>query len=183
MKNMPRRFLMGAAVLVVLLLAPTFTEIAKAETQEVSGAVSEVDNYVIVVEGEEYHVVATSRLVGVERDNLASLQGEQVEITYMGPLNGGSVAVTELARVSLDPTMKPAHWVLEQPGQPPLEIPVSAGGTEALFDVFGALRGLDMQRLLAVLSDPPPHPVVIWQREASAPPDRRVSPIRVRKRK
>jgi len=88
----------------------------------------------------------------------------EAQITYFGPLTGGAVALSDLERLRLDPTAKPPHWVLHQPGQPPLHIPVNAKGAEALFDVFATLPGLRTEHMLGALNTPGDHPVVIWQR-------------------
>lgn len=94
---------------------------------------------------------------------------DEGRITYFGPLSGGSVAASELERLALDPTAKPAHWVLQQPGQPDLFIPVNAEGAEALFDAFSTLPGLRTERMLAELNGHPVHPVVIWERRPMRP--------------
>lgn len=94
---------------------------------------------------------------------------DEGQISYLGPLTGGVVAVTELEQLTLDPTAKPPHWVLIQPGQPALHIPVNAKGAEALFDVFAALPGLRTESMLAELGGRAVHPVVIWERHASRP--------------
>ncbi|MGD9863229.1 MAG: hypothetical protein AB7S99_08455 [Pseudodonghicola sp.] len=89
---------------------------------------------------------------------------DEGEITYMGPLSGGSVSVRDLERLVLDPSSSPTLWVLEQPGMPILHIPVNAEGAGDLFDVFSALPGLRTERMLAELNARGGHPVVIWER-------------------
>lgn len=86
------------------------------------------------------------------------------QITYFGPLTGGAVARSELTRISLDPSGKPAHWVLAQPGQPNLSIPITAEGADALFDVFESLPGLKTEFMLAQLKRTTGAPVVVWDR-------------------
>ena len=83
-------------------------------------------------------------------------------------------ARAEIERLALDPTSNPAHWVLDQPGQPTLHIPVNAEGAEALFDVFSALPGLKTEHMLAELNGGSAHPVVIWERTPSRPPHLRL---------
>ena len=94
------------------------------------------------------------------------------QISYFGPLTGGAVAVSELRSLTLDPTARPAHWMLEQPGQEVVAIPVNAAGSEALFDVFAALPGIKTERMLNELQslrgEGTAHPVVIWQRREEA---------------
>ncbi len=85
-------------------------------------------------------------------------------IAYFGPLTGGAAALGELTALSLDSTAHPAHWVLSQPGQPDLLIPVSAEGSEALFDAFASLPGLRMEHMLAQKNRGTNELVNIWQR-------------------
>lgn len=97
------------------------------------------------------------------------VQVDEGQIAYFGPLTGGAVAASELERLALDHSSKPPHWLLEQPGQPPLAIPVNAEGYEALFDVFAALPGLKTERMLTELRREGAHQVVIWERSPSRP--------------
>ncbi|MEM9551818.1 MAG: hypothetical protein AAGA05_11615 [Pseudomonadota bacterium] len=89
---------------------------------------------------------------------------DEGEITYMGPLNGGSVAVAELSMLVLDPTARPAHWVLQPTDRTALHIPVNADGADQLFDAFAGLPGIKTSHMLAQLHGAPEHPVVIWER-------------------
>ncbi|OIQ30150.1 MAG: hypothetical protein BM562_09940 [Alphaproteobacteria bacterium MedPE-SWcel] len=98
------------------------------------------------------------------------VQVTEGQISYFGPLTGGAVARSEIEILRLDHTARPSHWVLEQPGQPPLAIPVTATGAEALFDVFASLPGLKTERMLSELHHKGPHQVVIWQRSPDAHP-------------
>ncbi|GFE50730.1 hypothetical protein So717_24830 [Roseobacter cerasinus] len=116
--------------------------------------------------------------VGVQRARFRSAgQGpgavrvDEGQITYFGPLTGGSVALREMTELVLDKTFYPAHWRLTQPGQPDLLIPVNAEGAEALFDAFATLSGLRTERMLNALQGADAHAIVIWQRagEAAAP--------------
>ena len=95
---------------------------------------------------------------------------DEGQIAYFGPLNGGVVAASEIERLALDPTQRPAHWVLQQAGQNDLHIPVTAEGADALFDVFATLPGLRTGRMLAELKGKAIHPVVIWERAPLRPP-------------
>ncbi len=92
------------------------------------------------------------------------VQVTEGQISYFGPLTGGAVARSEIETLRLDHTARPSHWVLEQPGQSPLAIPVTAAGADALFDVFASLPGLKTERMLSELHHKGPHQVVIWQR-------------------
>ncbi|NOC84964.1 hypothetical protein [Ruegeria sp. HKCCD6428] len=120
-------------------------------------------------------------VIGVQRARFRTGTGgqgvvtvDEGQITYFGPLVGGIIATREIERLALDPTSTPAHWVLEQPGQAVLHIPVNAEGAEALFDVFSALPGLKTEHMLAELNGGSAHPVVIWERTPSRPPHLRL---------
>ncbi|MGA9253451.1 MAG: hypothetical protein WBV71_13510 [Roseobacter sp.] len=92
---------------------------------------------------------------------------DEGQITYFGPLTGGAVAVREITRVTLDPSLHPKHWRLRQGGSPELLIPINAEGAERLFDVFATLPGLRMEQALVALKTTEKHPIVIWQRDLS----------------
>lgn len=87
------------------------------------------------------------------------------QIAYFGPETGGAVALSEIAALILDRPPSGARWRLEQPGQPPLHIPVSAAGAEALFDAFASLPGLNTNLLLAALQVESPGETILWQRD------------------
>ncbi len=115
-------------------------------------------------------------VIGIQRARFRTGAGgqgvvtvDEGQITYLGPLDGGMVAAREIERLALDPTSNPAHWVLSQPGQPTLHIPVNAEGAEALFDVFSNLPGLKTEQMLAELNGGAVHPVVIWEKRPMRP--------------
>lgn len=121
-------------------------------------------------------VSAALAVIGIQRARFRTGVGgqgvvtiDEGQITYLGPLDGGIVASREIERLALDPTSDPAHWVLDQPGQPALHIPVNAEGAEALFDVFSNLPGLKTEQMLSELNGKSQHPVVIWERTPSRP--------------
>ncbi len=112
--------------------------------------------------------------VGVQRARFrgegqgpGSVDVDEGQITYFGPLTGGAVALRELNRVTLDPSLHPAHWRLSQDSAPELMIPVNADGAERLFDAFATLPGLRMEQALAALKTKEKHPIVIWRRNVS----------------
>ncbi|MFU8863993.1 MAG: hypothetical protein ACNA7O_08760 [Rhodobacterales bacterium] len=91
------------------------------------------------------------------------------QVTYFGPLTGGVVAMSELARLEIDHSGRPAHWHLHQTGQPTLSIPLTATNAGALFDVFATLPGLSTERLLTQMRGGQGRRVVVlWQRDSSA---------------
>ncbi|MEP1793026.1 hypothetical protein [Parasphingorhabdus sp.] len=115
-------------------------------------------------------------LLGVQRarfrgdgGGVGAVQVDEGQIAYLGPLTGGVMALTAIERLSLDSTMKPAHWRLDSQEQGTLLIPVNAAGSDALFDAFSTLKGLRTERMLAELSGRSPHVVVIWERSPLRP--------------
>jgi hypothetical protein len=98
-----------------------------------------------------------------------SVDVDEGEITYFGPLTGGSVALRDLAGITLDPTSHPPHWRLRQAGRPELAIPVNAAGADLLFDAFATLPGFRMERALQALKAAREHPIVIWRSDVPIP--------------
>lgn len=114
--------------------------------------------------------------VGVQRsrfrgagDGPGAVQVDEGQIAYFGPLTGGVIALNALERLSLDATMRPAHWRLDAPGQDVVLIPVNAAGSDALFDAFATLPGLRTERMLTELRAGRKHSVVIWERTPLRP--------------
>jgi hypothetical protein len=89
---------------------------------------------------------------------------DERRLSYFGPLTGGVIDMDDLIRLSLDPTGRPAHWILTAAGGQSLSIPVNAEGADNLFDVFAALPGIRTEQMLDVLARLPAEPVMIWQR-------------------
>ncbi len=87
---------------------------------------------------------------------------DEGQISYFGPISGGVVAMSDLSLLMLDPTQKPAMWVLQQAGQSDVHIPVNAEGAELLFDAFASLPDIRTSHMLNTLKSEPDHPVVIW---------------------
>ncbi|SEO75037.1 hypothetical protein SAMN04490248_11149 [Salinihabitans flavidus] len=96
------------------------------------------------------------------------------QVSYFGPISGGIVSVEGIERLVLDPSGKPAHWVLERRDEPPIHIPVTADGAEALFDVFSTLPGLRTGQMVDALDTRGSIPVVVWERKPSRPPNLRL---------
>lgn len=110
-------------------------------------------------------------LAGIQRARFRSnndgpglVQVDEGRVTYFGPLSGGVIDLAEMTELTLDPTGKPPHWRLVQSGQPPLFIPVTASGSELLFDAFATLPGLSTERMLAARTKRFTVPQIIWQR-------------------
>ncbi len=114
--------------------------------------------------------------VGIQRarfrsasDGAGAVQVDEGQITYFGPMTGGATALADLERLTLVRNLKPAHWRLDAPQHDSLLIPVNAAGSEALFDAFATLQGLQTERMLAELNGPGDQPVVIWERRSLRP--------------
>lgn len=89
------------------------------------------------------------------------------QVTYYGPVEGGSIVISDLDRVELNPQAKPSgEWVLYDPSTTPLRIPTDAEGADALFDVFAALDGIKTENMLTMLQAKPDQQVVVWQSQA-----------------
>ena len=109
-------------------------------------------------------------IAGVQRgrfrlggDGAGVVQVVEGQLAYFGPDCGGTVAMSELAVLSLDKRQRPSCWVLRQPGVDDLKIPVDATGAEALFDAFAALPGFQVDVMLERLRQPAGDRVVIWR--------------------
>ena len=89
---------------------------------------------------------------------------DEAQVAYFGPLTGGVVALGDMTTLLLDPTGSPAHWVLVQPGQGDLMVPLTAEGADQLFDAFASLPGIQTERMLAQMKRPGGEPVMIWQK-------------------
>ena len=114
--------------------------------------------------------------VGIQRarfrsasDGAGAVQVDEGQITYFGPMTGGATALADLERLTLVRNLKPAHWRLDTPQHDSLLIPVNAAGSEALFDAFATLQGLQTERMLAELNGRGDQPVVIWERRSLRP--------------
>lgn len=90
------------------------------------------------------------------------------QISYFGPLTGGAIALSDLTRLCIDTSGKPAHWVLQQDDQPDLHIPVTAEGAEALFDAFARLPGLKTEQMLAQMQGHAAAPFPVWEKSRKA---------------
>ncbi|RKF12986.1 hypothetical protein D6850_15905 [Roseovarius spongiae] len=101
------------------------------------------------------------------REGPGVVQVDEGAIAYFGPLTGGVVARSEITALALDRGMKPPHWVLSQPGQPDLMIPLTAAGADALFDSFASLPGIRTERMLTEMRRGGRDRVAIWQRAPS----------------
>lgn len=84
-------------------------------------------------------------------------------IAYLGPQTGGAVALSEMTALALDANGT-RRWLLSQPGQPDLAIPLDAEGADALFDAFATLPGLRSGQVVAAMRRPAPGQHLLWER-------------------
>lgn len=96
-------------------------------------------------------------------DGPGVVQVVERRISYFGPLSGGIVDLDALQALSLDPASEPPVWLLMAPGQPRLEIPLTAKGADQLFDAFATLPGIRTEHMLRQMQERAAHTVVIWR--------------------
>jgi hypothetical protein len=75
---------------------------------------------------------------------------DERQITYFGPLGGGSISINELVRVNirtsdLGPLAPDLYWDFFDDGGTSLTIPGDAEGVEQIFDALSALKGVDYE--------------------------------------
>jgi hypothetical protein len=80
----------------------------------------------------------------------------EAQVAYFGPRTGGFVGLPDLSEVRLLTLRGRRIWKLKQGDGALLHIPVEAQGSEALFDAFAALPGIDMGALVAALGSDAP---------------------------
>ena len=128
-----------------------------------SGGAVAIFGWVLVIAGSGLVVTGAVRAQFVTTGNgpgmVSVVEGK---ITYFGPLTGGSADLSEISGLGYDPTGRPAHWILDQPGQPSLAIPVTADGAETLFDLFSSLPGVNSTMLLQATRSR--HRAQLWRR-------------------
>ncbi len=100
---------------------------------------------------------------------LGSVDVDEGQVTYFGPLTGGVMPLREMDCLALIRSGQSPHWRLSS-GQNTLHIPMDAAGADALFDAFASLPGLNTQRMLRVLKDATAQDTVIWQKTHQTPP-------------
>ncbi|MEM9579854.1 MAG: hypothetical protein AAF891_04145 [Pseudomonadota bacterium] len=109
--------------------------------------------------------------VGFQRARFRSAAGgqgvvqvDEQQITYFGPLSGGTLALADIGALSLNRQSTPYYWQLVPLQGTPLLVPVDAAGGDALFDVFSNLPGLKTEKMLHALNHGADGQIVIWRR-------------------
>lgn len=77
---------------------------------------------------------------------------DEAQISYMGPTTGGFVSLRELVELRLLTLRGQRFWRLKQADGQVLLVPVDAAGSDALFDAFGNLPGMDSEALVQALN-------------------------------
>lgn len=101
---------------------------------------------------------------------------DEGQVSYLGPITGGALALRDLAVLRLRTEKKRKVWFLIDGEGNALAIPHGAQGEAALFDAFAALPGMDMTDLLAKLNASGDGSVVVWQRTSTPTASRLTSP-------
>ena len=92
---------------------------------------------------------------------------DEGRLSYFGPDTGGVIAVSDLASVDLVTGKLGSAWTLGDEAGATVVIPTNAAGAEVLFDVFGALPGLQTADVLRALDAAKPGRAMIWARPAN----------------
>ncbi|MEM6308980.1 MAG: hypothetical protein AAF754_02935 [Pseudomonadota bacterium] len=113
--------------------------------------------------------------VGIQRarfrsaqDGIGTVEVDEGQVTYFGPLTGGALALRDMTELALLRTAVTSHWRLTA-RDTQLYIPIDAAGTDALFDAFATLPGLKMEHLLATRNDASAQDTVIWTKTSARP--------------
>jgi hypothetical protein len=87
------------------------------------------------------------------------------EISYYGPMHGKTISLESLHKIELrESEAYAAIWVLHHVGGDPMIVPISAQGSDGLFDAFTGLSGVKMETLVAAINQAPVRSQVIWER-------------------
>ncbi len=101
---------------------------------------------------------------------------DEGQVSYLGPVTGGAIALRDLAVLRLRTDNQRKVWFLIDTENNALAIPHGAQGEAALFDAFAALPGMDMTQLLSKLDATGDASVVVWQRTGASTGPRLTSP-------
>lgn len=95
---------------------------------------------------------------------------DEAQLGWFGPSGGGFVSLDELVELRLIARGSQRFWRLKQADGQALLVPVATEGSEALFDAFTALPGMNSGALVAALKAAPSPDdslgPIIWRRAA-----------------
>ena len=80
------------------------------------------------------------------------IEVDEAQIAYLSALGGGYISLCELSEIRLVTRRGHRYWHLRQSDGETLPIPVDAAGSDALFDAFSTLPGLDTGVLVTALA-------------------------------
>lgn len=142
-----------------------------------SGAVVRGVGLVVALVGAGLFVNALRRLrFAAAEDAPGVVVVDEGQVSYLGPITGGTIALRDLVVLRLRTDSKRKTWFLVDTEGNALAIPHGAKGEAALFDAFAALPGMDMTVLLAKLNAPGDASVIVWQRTGFTSGPRLTSP-------
>ncbi len=122
--------------------------------------------YVLVLVGAFYMVPALRRARFINGGHGPGIvQIDEGRILFMGPETGGTMALDDLAVLSVRrDSIGATAWVLADAKQL-LVIPVDASGADLLFDAFSALPGVHIDKLIAAVQSRTPGSTRLWVRD------------------
>lgn len=95
---------------------------------------------------------------------LGVIEVDERQVAYLAPVGGGIASLDTLTEVAIAPDRAGLPVWRFTSGAEVLRVPVSAEGTEALFDALTALPGVNIEAAIRASQSRPDAPVVIWRR-------------------
>ena len=89
---------------------------------------------------------------------------DEGKLTYWSDFVGGSVALSEVSRISLTRKFGATFWLVESMMEAPLEIPTNAKGGDRLVEVIATLPGANVEKIARALRQPDSRAIVIWEK-------------------
>ncbi|WP_116132487.1 hypothetical protein [Tropicimonas sp. IMCC34043] len=105
----------------------------------------------------------------LEIDAPGVVEIDEGRISYLGPIMGGSVNLSELTEIEvLLVAGRRRCWRISQSDGQALLVPLAAAGADRLYDLFAALPGADARMLLSALQGNDARARTIWRRPLAA---------------
>lgn len=90
---------------------------------------------------------------------------DEGRISYLGPIVGGTVDLSELVQIEvIDIAGGRRCWRLRQVDGQMLLVPLAAAGADALYDHFSTLSGMEARKLMSALDGDATSARTIWSR-------------------
>ena len=95
---------------------------------------------------------------------------DERQISYFGPIDGGSLAIASLTRITIQSSLNrlkqpQQHWQLEADTGEMLRIPSSAKNAQALFDAVTALDGVNYDQAIKAMQAGKADMFLVWQKD------------------